>query len=364
MDEDDNLSSWLNPVYDGTRGKQHYSSSTITRKRGPSPSPVTEAPPDKRYNLFHHTSEKEKFQWALPQELADYYNDSSRRYIPPKEIDESITHDLPVPSNIDKVPVMDSFISSIISSMAGKSKITNRDDDLKGIFNKIRNVMGPLGTVWKDIEQYRSGECEEVDPDVIANLVQKSIILLGQACNAVSLQRRVGILGNFMEPTAATSLIKNKGDVLKNDPEHLFGKEFQDYLKDQSKMSQNVQDYFKGLAKKKNFYRAPSQGKTEERGKTHRQMPVGTTCLVETTNQRTTKTENRILANRDFQVKLVQDPCFDILQGPGWLQGLNHVHPLVRKMFRNILPKGPFAGRIKLFLPNWQKITNDQVKTW
>ena len=119
MEEEDNVSSWLHPVK--KRGNQNYSSSTITRKRVSPPSPVMEAPPEKKYNLFHHTSEKKKFQWELPQELAEYYNDNNRKYMLPKEIDESITHELPVPSNIDKVPVMDDFITTMISSVAGRS---------------------------------------------------------------------------------------------------------------------------------------------------------------------------------------------------------------------------------------------------
>ena len=35
------------------------------------------------------------------------------------------------------------------------------------------------------------------------------------------------------------------------------------------------------------------------------------------------------------------------------------VHPIVKKIYRNVLPQVPLAGRLKYFQENWKILTND-----
>ena len=37
------------------------------------------------------------------------------------------------------------------------------------------------------------------------------------------------------------------------------------------------------------------------------------------------------------------------------------VHPIVKKIYRNVLPQVPLAGRLKYFQENWKILTNDSV---
>lgn len=124
---------------------------------------------NKKYNLFEATSEKDRRQWDLPQELADYFNTNARKFIADKDIQETIIDDFPVPKNIDNGPVMDDFMTSMLSSSSGGHMAKEKDRDLCGIHSKIRYAMGPLAVVWKDIEQFRNGESTEpVDVDSYA----------------------------------------------------------------------------------------------------------------------------------------------------------------------------------------------------
>ena len=107
-----------------------------------------------------------------------------------------------MPSNID---------TSMLSLSTGASSVSDKDKDFTRIYNKIRDVMGPLSTAWNNIKMFRSGENNSpVDVDAMAELVQKSIILLGQAGNAVSYQRRISVLSKFIEAKKAKGLIRDQ----------------------------------------------------------------------------------------------------------------------------------------------------------
>ena len=61
------------------------------RDRDVSPSPSVISVPEKKFQLFQAISDKDKRKWDLPDELADYYNTNSRKFIPNKDVSESIT---------------------------------------------------------------------------------------------------------------------------------------------------------------------------------------------------------------------------------------------------------------------------------
>ena len=212
----------------------------------------SESIPENKYSFFQAVPDKDKRKWELPDELAAYYNDNSRKFLTEKDVCETITDEYPVPSNIEKAPRMDDFITSMLSSKTGGASITDKDKDLQKIFNKIRDVLGPLSTVWRDMELFRSGESDVPgDIDKLTELLQKSMILLGQAGNAVTYQRRLLVLGKFIDNKKAMKLIKDKSESLQNEPVNLFGNDFKKHLKDSSRASKDAKEYFSEHSNKK-----------------------------------------------------------------------------------------------------------------
>ena len=174
-------------------------SSTKKKKRSRSNSSSAseseeEKPKNKKtFNLFEAKTKKEENMWKLPTELAHYYNKHSRTFISEKDLDELVKEELPVPNNIRKVPRMDKFITSMRESN-NNGIMPEKDKDLERVHNRIRDVMGPLGTVWNEVERYRSSleeQPEQMDIDSMAQALQKSVMLLSQACNSVTYQRRM-----------------------------------------------------------------------------------------------------------------------------------------------------------------------------
>ena len=159
--------------------------------RDSSPEPIKKP----KFSLYQPTSKKDQNSWRLPSELAHYFNKHSRVFIDEADLQEQVKETLPVPSNIREVPKIDAFIQATWDSQ-GKTFMADKDKDLARIQNRIRDVMGPWANVWSSIESYRSGEIEDehLDIDVVADSLQKSVLLLAQASNSVTYQRRMEAL--------------------------------------------------------------------------------------------------------------------------------------------------------------------------
>lgn len=143
-----------------------------------------------------------------------------------------------------------------------------KNKDFERIQNKIRDVMGPLSQVWGKIETFRKSEFENpMDIDEVADLLQKSVILLGQASNSVSYQRRMEVLKCFTDQKSAKAMIVKQAETLSKEPTDLFGKEFKTVLRRSDVDSKKALEYFKNESPKKQPFRGGSFSKNKERGK-------------------------------------------------------------------------------------------------
>ena len=155
----------------------------------------------------------------------------SRTYIPEKQLTEDIKSDLPVPDNIRDVPKMDDFLSSMIAA-ANKNYVLEMNKDLERIQNKVRDITGPISYLWEKIERFRTGESNEaIDIEESALTMQEAMMLVGQASNAVTYQRRLEVLKGFTDVKTAKGMLGKHAEKLATEPTELFGKDFKSVLK-------------------------------------------------------------------------------------------------------------------------------------
>ena len=229
-----------------------------------------------KFNLFQVKTQKEKNKWELPRELAHFYNKNSRSFISEKDLEELVKEEFPVPDNIRGIPKMDDFITSMWES-SNKGFMPDKDRDLERIHNRIRDVMGPLGSVWNAVETFRASldnnqeDPEPIDIDAIADGLQKSVMLLSQASNSVTYQRRMETLKSFVDGKAAKNIVKQNMDNFESSTKHLFGTDFKSVLKSAAKDSKDATVYFgqktkKSSIPKKQPFRAGSFPKKEPTG--------------------------------------------------------------------------------------------------
>ena len=220
-----------------------------------------------KYELFQTQSEKEKHQWKLPNQLAHFYNKHSRTYIPEKQLAEDIKSDLPVPDNIRDVPKMDDFLSSMIAA-ANKNYVLENNKDLERIKNKVRDITGPISYLWEKIERFRTGDSNEaMDIEESALTMRKAMMLVGQASNAITYQRRLEVLKGFTDVKTAKGMLGKHAEKLTTEPTESFGKDFKSVLKTTSTDSKQPLEFFHPPSRQKHPFREGSSPAKKNQGK-------------------------------------------------------------------------------------------------
>ena len=126
----------------------------------------------------------------------------------------------------------------------------DKDRDLERIQNRIRDVMGPLGSAWNSVENFRTTlengleQPEPINIDGLADSLQKSVILLSQASNAVSYQRKVETLKSFVDKKAAKNILKQNVENFEGTKKDLFGTDFKSVLKSAAEDTKDASVYF------------------------------------------------------------------------------------------------------------------------
>ena len=97
--------------------------------------------------------------------------------------------------------------------------------------------MGPLGRLWKSVDQQLRSEVTEEEilalPDA-AELLEQSILLIGQCLNALTYERRRNVLSSILSggTSQISAMLKDNKDILKkNEDGMLFGKSSRSKLK-------------------------------------------------------------------------------------------------------------------------------------
>ncbi|XP_015770157.1 PREDICTED: uncharacterized protein LOC107348613 [Acropora digitifera] len=94
-------------------------------------------------------------------------------------------------------PKVDDYLGEIFESL-NKSFDKESDSTLSKTQARISNVMGPLGKLWLNLEEVRTGKStEELDLFECLSLVEQSVTLLGQGNVSLTYARRLGILGRL-----------------------------------------------------------------------------------------------------------------------------------------------------------------------
>lgn len=126
--------------------------------------------------------------------------------------------------------------------------------DLESTFEKLQlklnDIMGPLGRLWKSVDQQLRSEVTEEEilalPDA-AELLELSSLLIGQCSNALTYERRRNVLSSILSggTSQISAMLKDNKDILKkNEDGMLFGKEFKEQIKESAKDKKKSNEAF------------------------------------------------------------------------------------------------------------------------
>ena len=113
-------------------------------------------------------------------------------YVPEKDLKDSIMNENPVPLNIHKPHVLDDFLKELMEEQ-NKSYQINIEKMLERLQHKTVNIMGPLSRVSLSLDNtiYNKKRKVETTLEDLNKLVEQTVVLLGEAYNALTYQRRL-----------------------------------------------------------------------------------------------------------------------------------------------------------------------------
>ena len=219
--------------------------------------------PKAKRKRFEPCAEEAHFQWKLPAGMASYANKHLQKFVPERDLRDSILTANPVPSNIGGPKKLDEFFRELLDEQKKKTELF-WDSSLEKIQQKIVNVLGPLSKVWMAIESANEAEAEKVEIPLedISTGLEQSILLVGQSFNAVTYQRRCNVLSVLMKDHRKTkSTIKEQAKLFEvSDNEELFGKKFRKHVMDTAKVKKESKEVYRkqGFERKQPFQKGPS----------------------------------------------------------------------------------------------------------
>ena len=205
------------------------------------------------------------------------------------------------------------------------------------------------------------------DAAEVKSALDKTVVLVGQAHCAVAHQRRLSVLEDLTSVSKAKSLLKCNKDVLEKEDKVLFGAKFEDHLEKTSKVSKKSLEYF-GPSTSRNFAQPfphpppppPQGGGGNQMAYTLRIVEPEVMEVEEDIQNQDIRPQIHPPAQEVSYHSIVPHPSLNMLNDVGV-----NVHQTLKDLFWEIKSEGNFAGRLKYYLKNWKKITNDPiVKGW
>ena len=99
---------------------------------------------------FHVVAQEDINKYDLPAELAEYANEYCSKFMPEKEIKESLLYDHPVFNSIQGINQLDSFMRDILKD---KDKELLIKSILEKVHQRTRYAYGPLAGMWSYLEE-------------------------------------------------------------------------------------------------------------------------------------------------------------------------------------------------------------------
>ena len=133
--------------------------------------------------------------------------------------------------------------------MGQSTQILNQGTTMEIFQQKILDLLRPLSRSWKGQEDIKSAP-EDTAPVLVEDhieLIEQTVLLLGQAPNSISYSQRLQILKTLIkDPKKAKNILKEKSDLLQKGGQNLFGKMFRSHVVETQRSKKRTLEVFSG----------------------------------------------------------------------------------------------------------------------
>lgn len=183
------------------------------------------------YEAYNPKAGGEKRKWKLPRSLYKYAKKHYTVYAPEEALKEILVKHPRPDHGFLRVEEIDDSIESGVKEKLGKfaaDKILKTDETLRRAQEKVLRVAGPLLNLHKELNKVRKGKRSgKFKLENILRMVEKTVVLAGQANVGVRYARRLALTNVFTEKRKEAVKLLQKYDKQLQGSEELFGKAFQ-----------------------------------------------------------------------------------------------------------------------------------------
>lgn len=203
---------------------------------------------------FNPVADSDKQSWHFSSDQGEFVGKFFTEYIGETSVKESVLKQNPRPSHESLVaPILDDDILELLPSMA-KSPATYVDGSFRKIQNKLLDVMGPLGKVWRKVEAMKSADKKSYNAKSIMTLLEQAILMVGQTNVLINHNRRYNVLSRFLRnPKTAKEILRTNETVFRKNRKHLFGQTFYKALHKRARGTKRSKEISRELAPKSRF---------------------------------------------------------------------------------------------------------------
>ena len=149
--------------------------------------------------------------------MTKYAKKYFEKYVSDKDLKDSITLNSSVATNLPKTKTMDDYFVELLENQK-KKKETALDDTFRKLQTKILTIMGRLSKVLYTVEKSQPGDSKKFDVDKMLQYIDQTVLLIAQAFNSVSYNRRMNALkGVGTEKVKAKNTLKKQPSILEED---------------------------------------------------------------------------------------------------------------------------------------------------
>ena len=147
-------------------------------------------------------------------------------FIPDTELEESksILKYNPIPSNVPLPAPLPELLRGVLEENHKHSQM-QKDKLLQKMQQKLFNVLGPLSKIWQKIEDSTQCKIDRVEINLceFKELIEQSIMMLGQVFNNIMYNRRLSVLNALMKEHKSEQMLKEKAGIFSESHKELLG---------------------------------------------------------------------------------------------------------------------------------------------
>ncbi|XP_061187959.1 uncharacterized protein LOC133195987 [Saccostrea echinata] len=215
-------------------------------------------------------------EYMLDKSKAKYAKKYFKLHLSEEKIRSRILEDAPIPGNhFVNPPDVDDYLEDLVADHKSMKFLKMHDSSLKFVQKRVSQCMGPLSMIWDEMDKAHEGSKSSMEIEEVVNLLEKTILMIGQVNVACLYERRLNFLAKILKSTKKAKSMLRENETKLQDDSVLFGNDFYTTLYRKSKDRKRAREMSRDIARPVNKKPRQSVDQPFRQGPSGEQSPEG-----------------------------------------------------------------------------------------